>query len=74
MASFTLRSGLRDGDSHRFLASCCVTVEAPRGATPSSIVLPIAWRISPRSKPVCEKKLMSSATSTARLRCGEILA
>ena len=72
-ASFALRSGLREGDSHRFFASCCVMVDAPRGISWCSIARSTAWRHSVGSKPLWLKKRMSSATSTARLRCEEIV-
>ena len=72
IASRILRNGSREGDSHRFLASCWLMVEAPRGSSPSSIACVSAFRISPLSNPRCEKKLMSSATSTATFMDGAI--
>src|SRR2546425_5226346 len=61
-ASFSLRTGLREGDSQRFFASCWVIVEAPRGSSTSSRACITACLISPVSNPWCEKKLTSSAT------------
>ena len=63
IASSTLRQGLRDGDSHRFLASCWVIVEAPRSALPSSTAPRTASLISSTAKPRWSKKPMSSATA-----------
>ncbi len=73
-ASFPLRSGLRDGESQRFLASCWVMVDAPRGSSRSRSASSRAFCISASAKPWWEKKPMSSATSTARLSAGEIAA
>ena len=69
-ASFALRTGLREGDSHRFFASCWVMVEAPRGSPNSFTALSMASRISAVAKPRWLKKLASSATTTARLSDG----
>ncbi len=70
-ASLTLRSGLRDGESQRFLASCWVIVEAPRGTVFSSSAFSSAARSSRREKPSWEKNSMSSATTTACFRLRE---
>ena len=73
-ASRAFRSGLRERESQRFLASCWVIVEAPRGSSPSRRASSSAFCISSSAKPWCEKKLTSSDTMTARLRAGEIAA
>ncbi|HET8531068.1 MAG TPA: hypothetical protein VFO08_07970 [Methylomirabilota bacterium] len=73
-ASLAFRSGLRERESQRFLASCWVIVEAPRGSSWSRRASSSAFCISSRAKPWCEKKLTSSDTSTARFSAGEMAA
>ncbi len=71
-SSSSFRTGLRDGDRYRFLASCCVIVLPPRIRFP---VVQLSWNdfsSSSKSTPSCEKNAASSATMTARLRAGEI--
>ena len=68
IASRAFRRGLRDGDSHRFFASCWVMVEAPRGSSWRSTARSSASSTSARSTPPWAKKRMSSATTTARFR------
>ena len=74
IASRTFRSGFREGESHRFFASCCVMVEAPRGIAFRSTACSSASSTSSRSTPWCAKNRMSSATTTARLTWTEMAA
>ena len=67
----SFRDGFRDGESHRFLASCWVIVEAPRGTLPSVMASRMAVRISCVENPACEKNSRSSAATAARARNGE---
>jgi len=74
IASRSLRVRLRLGESHRFFATCCVMVDAPRGASRSRIAFFRASFISCEENPSWKKNSLSSLATTARFRFGEIRA
>ena len=72
ISSRSFRIGFREGDRYRFFASCCVIVLPPRAKRPCSKLASIDSFNCSTSTPPCCQNALSSATSTARLRCGEM--